>query len=500
MTKISEGPYLIAIDQGTTSTRTVAFTLTGVPVATHQRAFNQIYPRDGWVEHDPEEIWSTVCETVSAVIADIGGASRAAAIGITNQRETALIWDRTTGQCVGNAIVWQDRRGAERCQDLRRSAIGGEIQKLTGLIPDSYFSATKLEWILNANPHLRDRAERGELAAGTIDSFLLWRLTGGGAEAIHATDATNASRTMIYDIHRQRWDETLLAEFGVPVALLPAVRDTASPFGSTATDLFGASIPVTALVGDQQSALIGQMCFEPGMAKATFGTGAFVLINSGHDAPRSRHKLLTTVGYRIAGAITYAIEGSVFNAGTVVQWLRDEAGFIADARESDAAARHSNRDSVVFVPAFTGLGAPHWDPDARGAIFGLTRDTTKADIVRAGLEAVCFQTADLLDAMTIDAGRTLEVLRVDGGMAANDWMLQSLADLTGVPVERPSYLETTVLGAALMAGVGAGLFSAVSDADQVRSVDRIYTPSESEDWRKSRRELWRRAVGRVLER
>ncbi len=489
-----QSPYLLAIDQGTTSTRAVAFTLEGKPAAVRQIPFKQIYPRDGWVEHDAEEIWTTVENTVGAVIADVGGAERVAAIGITNQRETTVLWDRATGAPIGHAIVWQDRRGADTCQKLRDSEQGEIIQYRTGLIPDSYFSATKIQWLLNSQPDLRDRAARGELACGTIDSFLLWRLTGG----VHATDATNASRTMLFDIHKQDWDADLLNMFDVPKDVLPTVDDTAFAYGETHSDLSDAKIPVTALVGDQQGALVGQACFETGMAKSTFGTGAFVLANTGAEAPQSKHNLLTTVGYRLGGEPAYAVEGSVFNAGTTVQWMRDELSLFASANETLALAEQSERDAVMFVPAFTGLGAPHWDPDARGALFGLTRDTTKADVVRAGIEAVCFQTADLLDAMTSDTGQPLTLLRVDGGMAANDWMLQRLADITGVPVERPDYLETTVLGAALMAGVGAGLFSTLTDTDAFRTVDRLFEPGRSEDWRAARRGVWQDAVARVL--
>jgi len=486
--------YLVAIDQGTTSTRAVAFTIEGTPAAVHQIPFRQIYPRDGWVEHDANEIWDTVTKTVSAVISDVGGANKIAALGITNQRETTVLWDRTTGEPIANAIVWQDRRGADTCQTLRESDHAQTIQQKTGLIPDSYFSATKIQWLLDSQPDLRDRAAKGELACGTIDSFLLWRLTGG----VHATDATNASRTMLFDIHGQTWDGQLLDLLGVPPEVLPAVHDTVHPFGETVSDLFGASLPVTALVGDQQGALVGQSCFEPGMAKSTFGTGAFVLANTGAKGPLSKHKLLTTIGYRLDGNTAYAIEGSVFNAGTTVQWMRDEMGLFDSAEETLQLAQDSQRDNVMFVPAFTGLGAPHWDPDARGGLFGLTRDTSKADVVRAGLEAVCFQTADLLEAMSSDVGSGLTLVRVDGGMAANDWMLQRLADITGIPVERPTYLETTVLGAALMAGLGAGLFSSQEETAGVRNVDRLFEPARSDDWRLERRTLWRRAVTRVL--
>ena len=488
------GPFLIAIDQGTTSIRAVAFNVAGSAVATAQYPFPQIYPQDGWVEHDAEIIWQTAQNCMTSVLSDIGGPGQVAAIGITNQRETTVVWDRKSGKPVCNAIVWQDRRGASVCRALVEDGYGDVIQERTGLIPDSYFSATKLQWILESDQDIRDKAVRGELAFGTMDTFLLWRLTGG---TVHATDATNASRTMLFNIHTQSWDQELLDRFDVPSVMLPEVRDTASDFGKTDRALFGAEIPITALVGDQQGALVGQTCFTPGMAKATFGTGAFVLLNSGSSAPLSKNKLLTTVGYRGDGTATYAIEGSVFNAGTVVQWLRDQAGFIATAEESATLARAARDSSVTFVPAFTGLGAPHWDPDARGAILGITRDTTPAEIVRAGLEAVCFQTKELLDAMAADTGQRIEILRVDGGMTANDWLLQTLADLLDTPVDRPTYLESSVHGAALMAGLGAGLYGSLDDLAMGRKTERLFEPSQTADWRNAAFADWQTSVARV---
>ena len=488
------GPYILSIDQGTTSTRAVAFQLDGAPIAVAKESFKQIYPRDGWVEHDADEIWQTVCSTLNAVLKDIGGAKTVVAIGITNQRETTVVWDRQTGKPVCNAIVWQDRRGASVCRALVESGFDDTIQKRTGLIPDSYFSATKAQWILENNKDTRARAERGALAFGTIDTFLLWRLTNG---TVHATDATNASRTMLFDIHRQIWDEDLLDRFGIPSRILPDVRDTAGDFGHTDAALFGAAIPITAMVGDQQSALAGQNCFVPDMAKCTFGTGAFVLLNTGTEALTSTNRLLTTVANRLNGHTTYALEGSVFNAGTVVQWLRDEMGFVETAADTEAMASKAEGSDITFIPAFTGLGAPHWDPDARGAILGLTRDTSRADIVRAGLEAVCFQTMDLLDSMSADTGRKLDTLRVDGGMAANDWMLQALADITGVPVERPQYLETTVQGASLLAGLGSGIYGSVDEMAEARRIENTFEPRQSEDWRVSQQQRWRTGVARV---
>lgn len=486
--------FLLAIDQGTTSTRTVAFDINGAAVASAQLPFRQIYPRDGWVEHDANEIWQTTLTSLTKVLSETGGVGSVAAIGITNQRETTVLWDRKNGKPVGNAIVWQDRRGAAACHALNDSGYGKIVQERTGLVPDSYFSATKLQWLLQSDRDICARAKRGELAFGTIDSFLLWHLTGG---QVHATDATNASRTMLFNIHTQTWDQELLDHFDIPELVLPDVRDTADDYGETAADLLGRNIPITALVGDQQSALAGQMCFSPGMAKATFGTGAFVLLNTGATAATSNNRLLTTIGCRLQGETTYAVEGSVFNAGTVVQWLRDEAGFFTDSAESETLARGSKQGAVTFVPAFTGLGAPYWDPQARGAIFGMTRDTTKADIVRAGLEAVCFQTNDLLDAMISDTGKPLDILRVDGGMAANDWMLQTLANVIQIPVERPTYLETTAQGAALFAGLGAHLFASPKDLLHLRSVDHIFEPKASIDWRETELTRWKKAIAGV---
>lgn len=487
-------PFILAIDQGTTSTRTVAFDLQGKAVASAQFPFKQYYPKDGWVEHDALEIWQTTLESFKAVLDEIGGPGEVATIGITNQRETTVLWDRNTGAPITKAIVWQDRRGAAACRAMNNAGYSETVQARTGLLPDSYFSATKLQWMLQSDESIRSRAERGELAFGTIDTFLLWHLSAG---AVHATDATNASRTMLFNIHAQSWDQDLLDYFDIPNAVLPRVYDTAHTYGETAKSLFGTHIPITALVGDQQGALAGQACVQPGMAKATFGTGAFVLLNTGDTPPKSENKLLTTVGYRLAGQTTYAIEGSVFNAGTIVQWLRDEAGFIENSASSEAIAQKAKSNSVVFVPAFTGLGAPYWDPAARGAILGLTRDTTKADIVRAGLQAVCFQTQDLIGAMTADTKKSLEILRVDGGMAANDWLIQNLANMIDVPIERPAYLETTVQGAALMAGLGAGIFADTDMFSQLRAVDRLFEPTGTDDWREHERAKWNRAVASV---
>lgn len=486
-------PLLLAIDQGTTSTRALVFDGKGRPVATAQEPLRQIYPANGWVEHDPEEIWAATLAVCGRAVAEVGGAQRIKAIGVTNQRETSVVWDRKTGAAVMNAIVWQDRRGAARCAELKAAGHEAMIQARTGLLIDSYFSATKLEWVLRNVPGARARANNGELAFGTVDSFLLWRLTGG---TVHATDATNASRTMLFDIHRGTWDDYLLALFDIPRALLPEVRDTAGVFGSTA--LLGRSIPIAALVGDQQGALVGQACFEPGMIKSTYGTGCFVLVNTGGAALASRHRLLTTIAYRIGGATSYALEGSIFNAGTVVQWLRDEARMISTAAESEAvAASQDSAGGVYFVPAFTGLGAPHWDPDARGAILGLTRDSGAARIVRAGLESVAYQTADLISALRRDGIGEPGALRVDGGMAANNWFLQFLADMTDIPVERPACTETTVAGAAFLAGLGSGLFGSLNDIKAAWTLDFRASPKIARATRETLLDGWRKAVARV---
>jgi glycerol kinase len=482
-------PRILAIDQGTTSTRAVVFDALGKPLSTSQRPLKQIYPVDGWVEHDPEEIWESTLAVCRATIAASGGVDGIATIGITNQRETTVVWNRRTGRPVANAIVWQDRRGEPLCA----------IQKRTGLLIDSYFSATKIQWILDNVAGARTAADKGELAFGTIDTFLLWRLTGGRE---HATDATNAARTMLYDIHNGCWDEELLGLFAVPRALLPDVRDTAGDFGVTDAELFGRAVPISALVGDQHGALVGQACFEPGMIKSTYGTGCFVLVNTGAHALPSRNRLLTTIAYRLKGVTTYALEGSIFNAGTVVQWLRDNAGMIATAAESERCAaaldNAGGTGRVYFVPAFTGLGAPHWDPDARGAILGLTRDSGTAHIVRAGLESVCYQTLDLLSALRQDGVAAPPALRVDGGMIANNWLLQFLSDITQIPVERPAYQETTVLGAAFLAGLGAGLYASRDEIKAAWRLDFRCEPRMVDAQRNALVEGWHAAIKCVM--
>lgn len=487
---------ILAIDQGTTSTRAIVFDRAGAVLATAQEELPQVFPRDGWVEHEPEEIWRATVNVCRAVIEQLGGPP--AAVGITNQRETTVLWDRKTGKPIYNAIVWQDRRGAALCRTLKDQGHEPMVQGRTGLPLDSYFSATKIAWLLDEVPDARARAERGELAFGTIDSFLLWRLTGG---QVHATDATNASRTLLYDIHDGLWDQELLDLFGVPAALLPDVRDSATDFGLCEADLFGASVPIAGIAGDQQAAAFGQACFDPGMIKSTYGTGCFVLMNTGATAHEPANGLLTTIAYRLKGETRYAVEGSIFNAGTTVQWLRDNLGLLDDAAETGAlAAGLDGNHGVYFVPAFTGLGAPHWDPDARGAILGLTRDTAAGHIVRAGLEAVCYQTRDLLDAMAAvaaneDGGAAL--LRVDGGMAANDWLMQFLADMTGTAVERPTVTETTALGAAYLAGLQAGLFDSIEDVARQWVLGRRFEPTMAERKRARLYDGWQRAVERV---
>ncbi len=448
--------HILAIDQGTTSTRSIVFDERAQAVATAQNEFAQHYPRSGWVEHNPEDIWRDTLATMKEAIARAKlQPADIAAIGITNQRETAVLWDRETGEAVHRAIVWQDRRGAPLCARLKEEGHEPLVRGKTGLLLDPYFSASKLAWLFDEVEGLRARAEAGELAFGTIDCFLLWRLTGG---KVHATDATNASRTLLFDIHAQDWDDELLGLFGVPRAILPEVRDNAGVFGETVPDLLGAAIPVAGMAGDQQAAVVGQACFDPGSAKSTYGTGCFLLLNTGEEAITSDHRLLTTVAYRFDGRPTYALEGSIFVAGAAVKWLRDGLGLITHASQTDdMATRTEDNGGVYMVPAFVGLGAPHWQPDARGLITGLTLGTTAAHVARAALEAVAYQTHDLAEAMVEDGAARLETLRVDGGMAANDWLCQFLADLLDLPVERPAMLETTALGAALLAGIGIGL-------------------------------------------
>ena len=493
--------YVLAIDQGTTSSRAILFDRSGRSVGTGQKELPQHFPKDGWVEHDPEDIWRDVVAVCrQAMAAARVEAAEIAAIGITNQRETTVLWERETGSPVHHAIVWQDRRTAELCRRLVAEGLEEHVRARTGLVVDAYFSGTKLAWLLDHVPNARRAAENGALAFGTIDSFLLWRLTGG---RVHATDATNASRTMLFDIVAQRWDERMLEALRIPAAILPEVRDCAGEFGVTDPDLFGAAIPILGIAGDQQAATVGQACFHPGMSKSTYGTGCFMLVNTGERCVESANRLLTTVAYRLGGKTTYALEGSIFVAGAAVQWLRDGLRVISSASESEAHARDlPSTEGVYLVPAFTGLGAPHWDPDARGAILGLTRDSTVAHIVRAALEAVAYQTADLADAFAADMrGGAVEAglgtLRLDGGMVANDWLCQFLADMLERPVERPAVIETTALGAAYLAGLAAGLYGSLDDIAQAWRLERRFEPRMDAAERQHLLTGWRRAVARV---
>jgi glycerol kinase len=492
-----QADHILAIDQGTTSTRAILFDSAARQVAVAQRELAQHYPKLGWVEHDPEDIWRDTLATAREVIARSGiGAAKVAAIGIANQRETAVLWNRATGEPIHKAIVWQDRRTAEFCTRLKADGVEPPVRATTGLLLDPYFSATKIAWTLDHVPGARASAERGELAFGTIDSFLLWRLTGGTA---HATDITNASRTLLYDIRAQRWDAELCRLFRVPEALLPDVHDNSRVFGVTAPGLFDAQIPIAGMAGDQQAALFGQACFEPGMAKSTYGTGCFMLLNTGSEAVASEHRLLTTPAYRLSGHTTYALEGSIFVAGAAVKWLRDGLGVIASASETDSlATRVPDSHGVYMVPAFVGLGAPYWDPDARGAIFGLTLDATKAHLARAALEAVAYQTRDLVQAMVADGSAIPAAMRIDGGMAANAWLCQFLADIIEVPVERPANLETTALGAAFHAGLATGVWSGLDAISRTWTPAEVFRPKMDDRLRQTLLAGWKDVVGRTI--
>jgi glycerol kinase len=486
---------VLAIDQGTTSTRAILFDADARAVATAQRELEQHYPSSGWVEHDPEQIWRDTLVVVGEVLGRID-AGRVAGIGITNQRETIVIWDRATGQPIHRAIVWQDRRTAEICARLRDEGAEPLVRAKTGLLLDPYFSATKLAWILDHVAGARELAERGELAAGTIDSFLLWRLTGG---AVHATDVTNASRTSLFDIQTQGWDSELCRLFRVPEPLLPDVRDNSGIFGTTAPGLLSAELPIAGMAGDQQAALFGQACFHEGMVKSTYGTGCFMLVNTGSEPVISHHRLLTTPAYRLAGQMTYALEGSIFVAGAAVKWLRDSLGIIADAAETHGMATQvPDSHGVIMVPAFVGLGAPHWDPDARCAIFGLTLDATGAHLARAALEAVAYQTLDLIEAMAKDFGSPVASVRIDGGMAANDWLGQFLADMLQLPVERPQNLETTALGAAFLAGLATDVWDDLPAIERTWKQRDCFRPTMVPERCEQLIAGWRDAVARTL--
>lgn len=492
---VGRADHVLAIDQGTTSTRAILFNAEARAICAAQRELEQHYPARGWVEHDPEQIWRDTLSVAAEVLGQID-ARRVAGIGITNQRETIVVWDRATGEPIHRAIVWQDRRTAEICAQLKEEGAEPLVREKTGLLLDPYFSATKLAWILDHVPRARERAERGELAAGTIDCFLLWRLTGG---AVHATDITNASRTSLLDIRKGKWDGELCRLFRVPEALLPEVRDNSGLFGTTAEGLLSAELPIAGMAGDQQAALFGQACFHHGMIKSTYGTGCFMLVNTGGKPVMSRHRLLTTLAYRLSGRTSYALEGSIFVAGAAVKWLRDGLGVIADAAETHSMATQvPDSHGVIMVPAFVGLGAPHWDPDARAAIFGLTLDATGAHLARAALEAVAYQTLDLMEAMAKDMGSPVTALRVDGGMAANTWLGQFLADILGVPVERPQNLETTALGAAFLAGLATGVWADLPALERTWKKRDGFSPGMSEERRDRLIAGWRGAIARTL--
>ena len=492
--------HILAIDQGTTSSRAIIFDANTAIIAVAQQEFPQHFPASGWVEHEPEDLWGTTLAVCREAMAKAGvTASDLAGIGITNQRETTLVWDRKTGKAIHRAIVWQDRRTAERCAALKAEGHEPLVAQKTGLLLDPYFSGTKIAWILDHVPGARARAEKGELAFGTVDSFLLWRLTGG---AVHATDATNASRTLLYDIHQGAWDDALLEVIGVPRAMLPEVRDSSAEFGLTLPDLFGGAIAVRGIAGDQQAATVGQACFEPGMLKSTYGTGCFALLNTGDQALASRNRLLTTIAYQLKGRRTYALEGSIFIAGAAVQWLRDGLHLVQNAAETGPMAAESDpAQQVYLVPAFVGLGAPYWDADARGAMFGLTRNTGPREFARAALEAVCFQTHDLLAAMRADWPRAKgaqTVLRVDGGMVASDWTMQRLADILGAPVDRPEVKETTALGAAYLAGLQAGIYPEPAIFATTWRLEKRFSPTLDAAPRADLLKGWADAVSRTL--
>jgi len=494
---MNDQPTLLAIDQGTTSSRAIIFSRSGEIIALRQKELTLTYPQKGWVEQDPRAIWEDslwACQTVMQDAPE--AAARLAAIGITNQRETTIIWDRETGEPVYNAIVWQDRRTADYCALLKQNGAEELIRQRSGLLLDPYFSATKIAWILDNVEGARERAERGDLAFGTVDSWLLWHLTGG---TVHATDATNASRTMLFNITTQQWDEALLKLFKIPAALLPNVKDNVADFGHTIAERFGAALPIGGMAGDQQAAMIGQACFDEGMVKSTYGTGCFALMNCGPEFRESQNRLLTTIAYRIGGETTYALEGSIFVAGAAVQWLRDGLGIISDAAQSEElAVSVADNNGVYFVPAFTGLGAPYWTPHARAAISGLTRESSAAHIARAALEAQGYQSRDLMEAMAADTGTRPAVIRADGGLVANEFVCQFTADMLGTRVEIPQVAETTALGAAYLAGLSAGVYKDLGEIAAIWQCNRAYEPQMEPSARDALYASWQEAVKRVL--
>ena len=486
--------YVIAIDQGTTSSRAIVFDAELKVVASAQQEFTQHFPSSGWVEHEPDDIWNSVVDTTRDALKQSGqSAADVAAIGITNQRETTLVWDKATGEPIHRAIVWQDRRTAPFCAELRDAGQDKTITATTGLLADPYFSGTKLKWLLDNVEGARARAAAGELLFGTVDTYLIWRLTGG---AVHATDATNASRTMLYDIHAGKWSDTICDLFDIPQAMLPEVKDCAADFGTTDADLFGAPVPILGVAGDQHAASIGQACFKPGMMKSTYGTGCFAMLNTGDTAVPSQNKLLTTIAYQFDGKPTYALEGSIFIAGAVVQWLRDGLQIIDAAPDTQALAEAADDEQdVILVPAFVGLGAPYWNAESRGAVFGLTRGSGPAEMARAALQSVGYQTRDLLEAMKADwSGSGETALRVDGGMTASDYTMQFLSDIIDAPVDRPQVLETTALGAAWLAGYQAGVYPDQDTFAQNWALDRTFEPAMDADARNTKYAAWKRAV------
>lgn len=485
--------HILAIDQGTSSSRAMLFNERCEPLGSSQQEFPQVYPRPGWVEHDPEAIWQSVVDVTQKVLAASGDV-RIAGTGITNQRETTLVWDRSTGRCLYNAIVWQDRRTAEHCRELQAKGLEAMVAAKTGLRLDPYFSATKIGWILDNVDGARKLAGQGKLAFGTVDCFLLWRLTGGRE---HATDATNASRTLLFNIHTQQWDDELLELFSVPRSMLPEVKDCAADYGVSDKALFGTGLPVAGIAGDQQAALMGQAGFDKGTIKSTYGTGCFIIANTGDTIIQSENKMLATVAFRFDGKPTFGLEGSIFVAGSAIQWLRDELGMVKAAGDTEALAERTGIvEHVHLVPAFTGLGAPYWDPDARGAILGLTRDSGPAEIVTATLQAIAYQTRDLVMAMSED-GISPEIIRVDGGMVANNWFLQFLADILGITVERPRNIESTVLGAAYVAALSAGLIDSPAEIARLWRRERVFEPAMDEVRRDRLYAGWLDAVSRV---
>ena len=495
---INSNKYILSIDQGTTSSRGILFDVNYKIVATGQKEFTQFFPNSGWVEHDPEEIWLSVLESCNdAILKAKIKPSQIASIGITNQRETTVIWDKETGKPIYNAIVWQDRRTSDECQSLRELGHQEMVSKKTGLLIDPYFCATKIAWILDNVDDARDKANSGKLIFGTIDSFILWHLSN---KKVHSTDATNASRTLLYNIHEGCWDDELLKLFNIPKLMLPNVCDSAADFSKCDDSFFGSEIPICSLIGDQHSALVGQACFEPGMVKSTYGTGCFVLINTGDKPVESRNRLLTTIAFQINNKPCYALEGSIFIAGAAVQWLRDNLKFIESAEQSETLAMQADPNQEVYlVPAFVGLGAPYWDPDCRGALYGLTRSTGPAEITKATLESVCYQTFDLLAAILKDwSGNELSIIRVDGGMAASNWTMQMLSDLLNLPVDRPKNLETTALGAAYLAGMQIGFYPPIEDFAKSWKSENRFNSKMSEADRQRKLSGWNDAVSRTL--